>query len=200
MSKIEDEIDDKVKPFQAPASLNEKHQEVIRNVLSGMGKAKAYQLVYPDCKSPKSAHVAWQRIIKNPQAKSYYDSEKTQLDRYVNKNNFMSLDVVARNFQFVLAESKAIVNRAKAENNVDDTIKGLKLYKDSLMDFCKTFGRGTFDPTLKLKIQQELNSIAKQREELKKEAEKNNVKFEDDDFIEVAPADDVLSRLLADEL
>ncbi len=142
-----------------PKELSERHKRVIELIADGMPKGKAYQKVYPDCKTVTSACNQVVRVFKNPNAKAYLTELQDERTNYIesqnrlNNNNISELYI--NNFNLI----KTTMSKALIEDDLTTVNNLINTMFKGLNDYSRTFGNGTFDPTLKLKIMMQTNDL-----------------------------------------
>ena len=165
-------VDQQLKP------LSEKHRMIIDNALTGMAESKAYQLVYPNCKSTQGACSAFRRVMQKPEAIAYFQQQKKHRETYINEKNQLEIDGIAGIYNEGITLGRMMAITA---NQIDDPCKRVKALRDAAStlltaakDYAMVMGKGAFDPAIKFKLaitEAELKKAQREQDDKQKRIE-----------------------------
>jgi len=176
-----------------PKALNDNHRMVIQHVLSGMSKTSAYKMVYPECKSNKSAYQSAQRILKAPEARAYYESELHNQRQFIDNKNEMDMNSIASIFSDAVQRSKTLCNLAQQTGDLNAMASGINVMTKAVKEFCMVFGRGTYDPSVRLNV---AVKVQKEVDKFKKDFEAKNKALVVEEEPEQFEGEDALAEFL----
>ena len=131
-------------------SVSIKHKEVLNHIADGMAKYKAWQKVYPECKSMQAALQSVKRIMNNPTAVLYMSEIRQERDRYINEKNGMSIDRDCQIYMQSISRLQAAIQTA----SINDDFKAIAALENQLTNkqqaIEKLTGLGSYNPMLKL--------------------------------------------------
>ena len=154
--------------------INDKHKKVVDNILTGMGKAKAYRQIYNRCNSDSAAWHALRAIMKRPEVKAYYESELEHKQKYIAKDNELTINQLQQINKSALNQLQRLADKAEADNNYGQANNALNNILKAVDNVAKQLGIGAYDPSIKLVTQNKLRELQEEQKQLKENNQLNN--------------------------
>ncbi len=164
---------------QLPTILNDRHKRVVDNLLMGMGKAKAYQSIYPRCKSNQAAWSQVKNIMARPECIAYYESELEHKQRFIDKSNCITVDQAASLNKSAISQLQRIADKCEAKQDYGIAITAISNMAKVVDNAAKQTGIGAYDPTIREQIALKKRAL-KQQEKLQDDNDKEQQRLAQD--------------------